>query len=99
MKYQIRKIEGTKHEIVPNGSDLTESEAENLLTELHLLESCHVDARVSPIITLWHSTILGAFSVSRNKNHYQYKIMQDHFNEMAQLFKPKQEITHHFNLN
>ena len=89
MKFQVVKVENRRHEISPNGSDLSLNEAETLLSELRKWELCQVKVRVTPIITLWKSTKLGAFAVDFGNRHYQYKIMQDHYNEMADILNPK----------
>lgn len=88
MKYQVVKIEDKKQELAPGGSDLTITEAETLLNELHLAEMCYIGSVVTPIVTLWHSTILGAFAVNVKKRHYEYKIMVDNFADFK-ILKPQ----------
>lgn len=88
MKYQIVKIEKGRQEIAPDGSGLSMSEAETLLKEIHLMEMCQVCAKVTPIVTLWFSTKLGAFAVNLKNRHYEYKIMVDHFAELGNMFNP-----------
>ena len=79
---------------------------------LNLLDEIKEDAKSSiywssdtPIITLHFSTKLPAFRVTIKGVEYHYKIVEDYFSEMAEifrpekLFKPKNEETYHFNLN
>lgn len=88
MKFQVVKVEGDSKDIAPNGSDLSMSEAETLLSEIHLMELCQVNATVTPIVTLWFSTKMGAFAVNIKNRHYEYKIMRDVFSEMSSFFSP-----------
>ncbi len=76
-KYCINLIENETFESRLEWSNLSFQQANDLLIELNALESCHINTRVTPIITLHFSTKLPAFSVDSKGRHYQYKILRD----------------------
>lgn len=84
--YQVVRITSRDREVVSN--NLTLSQANTLLNDIHCLERCTFNRFVSPIIELYTKDRMQSFVVDHGQNHYQYQVEEDRYSNLIDILKP-----------
>ena len=84
-EYCIKRKENGKITYLGWWKNLTISEANDILEELHGLECTRIGASVGPIITLRFTTKKPAFAVSKNGSHYTFLVYKNLFHRVGEL--------------